>query len=346
MNRLAFLYLLLSTTLLASCRKDRIIFSDGTLPEIFEEAARKKKKIFILVTDGECGSCKAFMSFVNSNRQASESIVSEYLTFKADLSTPAGREIAQILKTPAYPYPYFFSYDGTLLAFGFPNNPDFDISPLHNIKNDPYRFKELFGLPISPDKYKDLISLSVKAALDIDKGKMLSGYKHILKSLEIAHYPFNIKTYGTLSSMLNFEQSAVVKYMPSGSDRILYGNLKRYLGKDSVVIHDSLRSRHINAMDYPKEINLGKIGRGKHYGFSFDLQNLSSDTLKVYKINPACDCTKIQLDSIVKIAPHEKVNFAGTVRPYASGSLKTVIFVHTSASNKPVITLPITAYVN
>ncbi|MFA6072372.1 MAG: DUF1573 domain-containing protein, partial [Janthinobacterium sp.] len=268
----------------------------------------------------------------------------------ADIKDDQGLKVAQIVKCPSYPFPYFFKPDGELLAFGFPNSSDFDISNLSSISIPEDRFNELFRLTTSTSEYKRLISMNMKAALlrqsgDIEDSK--SADKLMLTSLQIAVYPFNLQVINTVpSNSSEYEAllSHIKKYEETVSDLAIYGTLKDYLNLDinRKVVHGSANS------DYEfdrRSANLGTLAKHTATPFNFTIRNISNHEIKIKSVTHPCDCIRLKV-VVARLKKGQKTVVHGTFTPYQDGPFDKDIFVHTNSATKPLDIFKITGITN
>lgn len=344
--KFSFLHLWLGIALMCTChiscstRSDKIIFIDDSPENIFLLAQKTHKKVFVLITDSTCGSCNHFIDFLNTQTTTKKILSRDYLCYNADIKTLSGHKIAEIVKCPAYPFPYFFDSNGNLLAFGFPNSKDYDITELKNIRLEEYRFTELFKLPISINAYKKLISINIRGTILEQQKHELDAYQMFRKSLDIAKYPYNIRHVQLLAGRLNLENDYFKKdppkMVPNLSDKFLYGDVDSYmlLGRGNVQAYkttDSAVDYYINGST--KE--LGVIKKGQLTRFSFSIKNISQKPLIIYKVSHPCDCIKLSW-STYPIPPNQSTIVKGLFRPYCDGQFNKEIFIHTNSSKMPM----------
>lgn len=340
-------FTILICLVLFSCTNNKKIeYEGGSLNEIFDAAKKSNRNVFVLLTDSNCGACKDFEKRLNGNDLTLKLLKKEYIFYKADVMEPENRIMAQLVKCPSYPFPYFFDSDGNLLAFGFPNNKDFDISNLNDVEVDKFRFSEFYKLPITITEYKKLISLNMKATLLMNRGtqyydEALTLFK---KSMAIAAYPYNLSKIKTLSDSLHRPidlQSERLKYSTTLSDKYLY-NTSEY--SNFVKPEESIIKKNEEYSIIKKTQGLGNLKLNKPYTFKFSIKNISSSGLSIEKISHACDCIKFKwATSIAKSNGILEVN--GVFTPYETGTFNKEIYVHTTAKNHPMTSVFITGTV-
>lgn len=340
-----YYFILVLVVLISACtREKKIRYLDGDLVKIFQLAKKQHKRVFVLITDRNCGSCKKFIDRLDEQPEVKKILERDYICYKADISNSKEHEIAEIVKCPSYPFPYFFDDKGKLLAFGFPKTKEYDISTLNNISIYEYRFKELFNLPVSSTTYKHLVSMNMQATLLLnEKGNasVEAANKLFKNSLHIAPYPYNMRYANLLSIQLNKEVDHFTKmltYTPTVSDTFLYGDIENYVSNQ----HNSLTVRSIKAIedipDYAFDTEnkqLGNIRTGVKHAFSFTIRNLSKIPLIIENVNHPCDCVKLSWTGSA-IGYNEVAIIKGTFSPYVSGEFIKDIFVHTNSAKYPM----------
>lgn len=334
--------------LLFSCReKERIKYVSGNLNDVFLLSKKFEKKVFILITDSTCGACKQFDELLNRNAATIKTLNNDYICYKANIKNPYDRVIAEVVKCPSYPFPYFFDSDGNLLAFGFPSNKDFSISNLQDFSLDEYNFKEFFKLPITSAKYKELISLNLRGTLLMNKGYKyeLEALELFQKSLKIAVYPYNLSKTKILSESLNLpyelKKEQLSTYNASIPDQFIYrdNEYSYFLNKKDRTINDKADFKiNLNRQ------NLGKLEQGKKYKFKFYIKNQSNKLIWIEKASHPCDCIKLDW-SKQKVKYNEVIEVSGVFTPYEVGKFDKEIFIHINAENQQMASVFITGIV-
>lgn len=230
---------LLSCLLLFSCHRHPALHPRDPLEDAFILAKKEHKKVFVLITNSQCGTCAALVKRIDTTSATRRILRDNYICYTVDVLDTTQNRIAQIVKCPSWPFPYFFDSDGTLDAFGFPAQEQFDIHDLSKIGIDEDRFKELFGLPISTARYKEMVSLTMRAWLLAGNHRTGadaedSAYHLVRRSLDIAVYPFNLylaqslarrRDPSDLSALEQFRQSQIMR-----NDPLTYGHLLDSIG--------------------------------------------------------------------------------------------------------------------
>jgi len=339
-----FLFPILLVLSMSECSDNKkITYLSGDMTNIFRLAKKTNKKVFVLLTAGDCGKCSTFESFLDRQKNTVKILGEDYICYKANIENQEEREIAQILKCPSYPFPYFFKSDGTLISFGFPNSPNYDIADLSKISIQQSRFSELFNLTIPVEDYKNLVSLNMKAALlsrgfdDTIPANALVLYK---RSLNIASYPYNIRNFNLLSSAKQKREMErkISEYSPTASDRMLYGDLDTYMKMDSTMESQIILMKSERANDYiliDEQKDLGELKKGMKYTFTFRLKNLSETPLVINSVTHPCDCVKLSWPS-GKIQPNQSALIKGEFTPYEVGVFNKQIFIHSSSVKNPM----------
>lgn len=352
-NAINYLLLALLFSTISSCsNKNKISFRRGELNEVFELAKKTNKKVFVLITDSTCGSCLEFENFLHQQSTTCQILNRDYICYKANIRNSREHKIAEIVKCPSYPFPYFFDADGNLLAFGFPNKKEYDISDLNEITIDKYRFPELFHLEISANEYKTLVSMNMKATLLLNtksKVNVLKSYNLFKESLNISSYPYNIRYTNLLSNKSN--KDILIKRPlnsnQNASDKFLYGDISKYTGIGTFTESALKTSRNKDTADYvlDQTRDLGKLMKSKSYEFSFKIKNLSKRPLVILNVQHPCDCIKLNW-SKSSIRHNETAFIKGTFTPYESGTFHKEIFVHNNSLLKPMGIFEIQGTVN
>jgi hypothetical protein len=332
----------------------KIRYLRGDVYEVFKLAKRKHKKVFVLITQGECGSCSHFADFLDHQKQTREILDSNYICYKGDVTLPQEHSIAEIVKCPSYPFPYFFDENGNLLAFGFPNSKTYNIVDLSKISISDYRFPELFKMPISTRQYKSLVSLALKAAILVNNSNKLDSLKKALeftnKSLDIAAYPFNYNASNKLAKRLNvasYNGKSLIRYSPNASDDFLYG---KYKVEDLAGLNMDGKgpsSTGNDSLDYIFDKTaelLGTIEHDRKVSFQFQIKNLSHRSLMIGRVFHPCDCVQLKCSKSL-VAYNQTAIIKGVFNPTKVGKFSKEIFVHTNSNKTPMSILTISGEV-
>lgn len=339
-KRINRLLIVLLAMLASSCtRKPGIQFFKGNYVQAFEAAKKEHKKVFILISDSTCGSCNKFIDHLNDQGRTIEILRTEYICLKADVQKKDDRLLIRMLKCPSYPFPYFFDKNANLIAMGFPNSKEYNISDLRKISIDDYRFTELFQLPITPGEYKKLISMNMKASLLMQKNNTDSAYRLFKTSLQICSYPYNLRSVSILSKILNEPlegiDSLIKNYKPSESDNFIYDGFAQYLelneGTDKLIAQNPETGFSFSEKN---ERVLGNIKVGQKTRFSFTITNTSSTPLIIFRVSHPCDCIRLAWSS-KPLKFNEKSLISGEFTPYQKGDFRKEIFIHTNSKNNP-----------
>jgi len=355
-NRTVFLWIILvflSISLLSSCSKrNHLTYLRGDLKSVFAQAKLMNKKVFVLITDSACGNCKMFDKRIEAEDRTVKILQKDYLCYKADVQDFSEQEIAKITRCTTFPFPYFFSKDGELLAFGFPNKPEFDITSLDSIHMSQFGFEEIFKFNITLDQYKKLVTASLKGVLEEPKeinGQLHSAGDFFQKSTEIALYPFNIKRYLKFSPFIEKDTLFVNRlrgFKFSEMDIWLYGEPETYLGRRIGPMIGSANNISQNGyvlIDSVKD--LGLLKKGKQYSFTFRVKNLSPNPLVIRKVSHPCDCIQLKWSS-KKIEQDNFSTINCRFTPYAEGEFVKEIYVHSNSAKQPMGIFKITGNVN
>jgi hypothetical protein len=333
------------------CCKERVTihYYHGDILDAFRLAEKEQKKVFVLITNSDCGSCKSFDERLSQQRETVALLQRDYVCYKADMSDTTQQLIAEIVKCPGAPFPYFFDAQGTLLAFGFPNKKEFDITPLDSIRYDEYGFKEAFQLPISTDTYKKLVSLNMRATLltDSTDEKRAAAKQLLVESLHLAAYPYTVRFLNQLSTVFDSHDIASISaYSPSRYDERLYGDVDQYM---------LLRGEHIGRSRQASDEAVGILESSKldlgpslkkdsTYVFTFHVVNPRQDSLTLTDVRHSCDCITLDWPK-EPILPGQKVVITARFTPYASGDFARDIYVHSSFKEKPMQIFSVTGSV-
>jgi len=307
----------------------------GDLAQVFIAAKRAHKKVFVLITDNTCGNCTALLENINRQQATRKILDREYICYEADIQNAQEHTIAEIVKCPSYPFPYFFDENGDLLAFGFPMSKEYKIDNLNNIKIDEERFTELFKLPISGSQYKKMVSMNLKATLLLDTNRQMS-LALFKNSMDIAAYPYNIRYVNLLDRPLSVNDKisqALRVSAENASDQFLYGNIGNYVNIAGADDTDKQALDDNNIEDYSLSNNgeQGAIKKGVPHPFSFSVKNLSKTPLIILKVSHPCSCVKLFWPT-TPVKMNETATVKGIFTPTASGGFLKEIFVHTNSA--------------
>lgn len=348
-NGLITLFGLISIISLFACHQtSKISYFSGSLEEAFSKAKAEHKKVFLLMSDKGCNKCQAFSDFLDTQKETVEMLSDGYVCVKPDAHSKRDHKYFEILKTPSYPFPYFFDTDGTLLAFGFPNDKEFNIKDLKKIGLSEFFFKETFDMDISTEEYKALISKSLKATLLLNGNPDSSekAFELYCNSADIFVYPFNLRNIHLLSVRLGkpeIYETFKSKYRKSPKDLIIYGELEEYRFLKNIDNKLVLRPKDVVKLDR-QDINLGNLQKDKGKIFFISFTNISDKPLVISKVEHPCDCIKFKWTSKT-VPPHGSDVIEGTFTPYASGPFTKEIYIHTSSPAEVMVKANITGTV-
>lgn len=328
-------------SLLLGCKEEKIKYQRGDMASIFKQAKKSNKKVFVLVSDNACGKCSVFENFLNTQSITVDILKKDYICYKADIRIPAEHRIAELLKNPSYPFPYFFDQDGKLLAFGFPNSPEYNIEDLSKITIDEKKFAEMFKMDIGVKQYKTLISNVISYTQLFDshtKSDSLKAFEMLNISLSMAKYPYNVRSANLLKreSGIQLDTNLIIEnYKVSGPDKFLYGDVWKYMG-----LSKPSNSRNLSSLKQDYEILetnkvMNGLTKGKSYPFKFRIKNISKSELRLLEISHPCDCIKLEWDRS-PLAEGKVTMVEGQFTPYSSGSFVKEIFIHSNSKTKPM----------
>lgn len=342
--------------LTASCKHTpaSIYYESGPIEEIFVRAKQEHKKVFVLISNSECGQCEGFKKKLNTQATTVGILAADYLCYYADVMDPGQKDIARIVKCPSYPFPYFFDEDGNLEAFGFPNSPDYNISNLSDIRVDEYKFRELFRLLITTPDYKQLVSLNLRAYLLMKQqpGKQLlidSAYNLSLRSMNIAVYPYNTYLTHLLGQRTRYPSPTPLPLLviPSltHADQVVYGSL---LDSIPYSLGDSLHTiTTTDEIAYIFDTNsqeCGTIAKGTDYNFHFAFRNTGTKELVIAKAEHSCSCIELQWPK-QPIPPGGTGSISGVFHADEKGIFKKDIYIHTPSPKVPMRIISLTGVV-
>jgi hypothetical protein len=326
---------------LVSCRQAGVQYVEGTIEDVFSRARNEDKKVFVLVTVAGCGQCKFFSTMLDSQANTTRILADDYICYKADIQDAHKKDIAQILKCPSYPFPYFFDKEGKLEAFGFPNSRSYDISDLSKINIDEYKFRELFHLPISTQQYKNLVSLNLRSYLLMKQQPanpllLDSAYKLATTSMDIATYPYNIYLSWTLGNTLQKPPGVVTSLTRPAfttADRLLYGNLINTIPLQSPTgLSLAIKERDSIAYTFTNpDRECGLIKKGTDYPFSFTFTNTGTKDLIITRAEHYCSCIEMQWTQ-QPVKPGKTGTVSGVFHATDKGRFKKDIYVHVESA--------------
>jgi hypothetical protein len=346
---------LLTFSMFVSCRQVGVHYVDGTIEQVFAMAHRENKKVFVLVTSSQCGLCKHFSNFLDSQWTTTRILADDYICYKADILDVRKKDIAQIIKCPSYPFPYFFDKEGNLEAFGFPESKTYDISDLNKIFIDEYKFRELFRLPISTQQYKRLVSLNLQSFLltkqtPADRVLLDSAYRLAARSLNIAPYPYNIYLSWKLGNTLNKPSDEITRLsrpqlMPS--DRLVYGKLidSIPLRTDSGFLAANKRTDSIAYSFANPSQDCGVIKKGTDYSFNFTFTNTGTGKVVIAKAEHSCSCIELQWPK-QPVMPGQKGIITGVYHATDKGRFTKEIYVHVASPQVPMKVISLSGVVD
>lgn len=349
-----FITCLFPFILLLACRHPEVQYMDGAIEEVFARAKKEDKRVFVLIGNSQCGNCDVFRKMLDSQSKTARILQKDFICYNADASNTWERDIAQITKCPSYPFPYFFDKEGNLIAFGFPQSREYDISDLEKIGVDEYLFKQLFRLPISTYEYKQLVSLNLQAYLLMkskqkDTPVIDSAYQLVKRSLDIAVYPYNIYLSYTLAGKLsNYEPETVnrlVKPVFTPSDKLIYGNLLDTIQlKESDLAGQDKGNDSITFVFNKIKQECGFIKQGTDYAFRFEFKNTGKKDLLIAKADHPCSCIELQWPRH-PIRPGETSVIKGVFHAWEKGKFLKEIYVHSVDPNVSMKIISLTGIV-
>jgi hypothetical protein len=347
---------LLCGILSTSCGHHPIAYTTGSLHEIFSRAQQENKKVFVLIANSRCGQCDYFSKRLDSEETTKKILGDDYICYKIDVLDPKERKIAQIVKCPSYPFPYFFDKDGNLEAFGFPMSKEFDISDLSKIGMDEYRFREFFGLSIPIASYKRMVSLALRSYLLSENGRQDrtstdSAYQLSRQSLDIAVYPFNLYLAYSLAEradpggrvkLRQFEQPAL-----TNSDKLIYGDLLDTIAWQSnrQTITTTTVNNDFRYSFTRDSLDCGAIKKGTDYAFTFELINTGRKDLVIAMADHPCFCIELQWPQKA-IRPGGRDFIKGVFHAREKGNFLKKIYIHTVSPEIPMKIVTLTGVVS
>jgi hypothetical protein len=339
-----FLFFVLATFLglgVLSCKRteQRVNYVRGDMGHVFKLAKLQNKKVFVVVTDSSCEKCKSFLNFLDDQNETVKLLTEEYICYKVDIRNKDEKAFAELVKCPSYPFPYFFDNSGNLLAFGYPNSKDYDISDLNKIGISEDRFSELFQIDCTIPSYKSMVSQSLKGTLLMKAKRFPEALVSFNSSLQSGVYPYNLRYTRILLKRAKQNQLNVDafthKYKPSTSDLFLYGNIFSYIDYKEPA-QPKAQTLVEEGISFDSKVkDLGVLKSGNHYSFEFILKNKNKKPLVIYSVNHPCDCIKLSW-SKAPIPQNERTVIKGEYTPNSSGGFAKEIFVHTNLTKKPM----------
>ena len=341
-----FLLSLLTAILLASCyQSSHVEYQTGSIASIFSRAKEENKKVFILFENNDCNICSAFVTRIDSQAVAVNELNDHYISYRVNVQDSQALAMAQIIKCPSYPFPYFFNSDGNLEAFGFPNNPMFDVRNLANVTVAEFKFQELFRLPISTSEYKTLVSQNVKAYLLLQQAGnntaiTQQAYELNKASLSIATYPYNVYLHEVLSKQLNIPMILDSFTLPElkNSDRLIYRNLhldSSYFTRQALPLNSS---EPVNYQVSPQKLSLANVKNSVEIPFRFQVKNTGKEPLVIKEIGHPCTCINVEW-SKAPLAPDSVTYISGIFQTPTAGSFQRELYLHTNSTTEPMKTL-------
>lgn len=336
--------------LLLSCHTEPVHYKTGRIEDIFAQARKENKKVFVLISDTACGNCDVFQKRIDSVNATTTILNRDYICYKANTSDPALKDITQIVKCPAFPFPYFFDKEGNLLAFGFPNNRNYLVDDLKKIGIDEYVFREMFRLPISTSEYKKLISLNMKAYLLMKEGQTKAAYGLVKESVAIAVYPYNIYLAHRLGEAAGKQDGGWIAQLErpefTPADKLIYGdlidNIPFYKGEQ---VAAQKGNDSINYAFLQKTHECGMIAKGTDYTFSFEFKNTGKKDLVITKAEHSCSCIELKWPN-QPVRPGETSYIRGVFHAEQKGRFIREIYVHTVSPDVPMRVVVLTGEVS
>lgn len=310
----------------------------GPVEDVFRRAKETHKKVFILISDPDCGRCRQFQEMLDKQPETARILKGEYICYKADIGDTLQLPVVQIVKCPAYPFPYFFDADGRLLAFGFPNSKEYIINDLNQLTIDDYRFRELFRLPVSVRTYKELVSQTMQAyLLSKGAGSPESAYQLIKSSLQITAYPANVYLYDKLAKQTGHQEKLPVirDYVFTGGDKIIYKNILETI-RPYFAESDSSHTDGKEVLAFSQETYLlDTISRGLDYTFRFEVKNTGSQPLMINKAEHPCSCIELSWPQQL-LNTGESGVIKGVFHANEPGAFNREIYVHINNEQQPM----------
>ncbi|QXU39894.1 DUF1573 domain-containing protein [Pedobacter sp. D749] len=321
----------------------------GDMLDVFRLAKLQNKKVFVVISDSNCGKCNKFFNFLDQQKPTVKRLQNEYVCYKVDINNKNEKAFAELVKCPSYPFPYFFDNSGNLLAFGYPNSKNYDISNLDNIGISNFRFAELFQLNCTINDYKLSISQCLKGTFLFRMNKFFEAFSLFKNSLEKIIYPYNLRYTNDLikkAHVINYSiNDKVSQYKPSVSDTFLYGDCFPYIYNNANA-PTTLKAIKNQSFKLDSKIkNLGVLKVGNRYFFQFSIVNQSKTPLIIYKVSHPCDCIKLFWTK-KPLGYNETSTIKGEFIPYATGEFSKEIFIHSNSINQSMDIIKIVGTVN
>jgi thioredoxin-related protein len=349
---LIFFSLIAFTFPTISCNASKVNYQPGSIYEVFQKAKSEKKKVFLIMEDSNCEKCMMFPDFINSKKRTVDILNKDFICYRVNNKNINHLPIVQVLKCPSFPFPFFFDNDGTLISFGFPNDPNFDISNLDSITINKYLFSELFNLGITLEQYKTLVTQNMKAFLLMENlnnpSSLKSAYEFTRGSLDIAVYPYNLFYSNLLKEQLSIEENLDSYRLKTAtpSDSIIYGNIFRKADSLGIGSYFSVSPHFANLQpDFLlEELSWqNKIVKGLAANFEFKIRNTGKETIIIKSIRDQCGCINVQWTP-KSIDPGRFEIVKGTFVPSDSGEFKKLIHIHSNSKHAQVKDMIISGY--
>ena len=344
-------YIVACCTIGMSCKHEnqRIEYLRGDMLDVFKLAKLQNKKVFVVISDSSCNKCNNFLTFLDQQKPTVKTLQKEYVCYKVDINNKTERAFAELVKCPSYPFPYFFDSSGNLLAFGYPNSRNYDISNLNNIGISNFRFAELFQVSCTIEAYKQSVSQCLKGTFLFRMNKFDAAFLMFKNSLDKMIYPYNLHFINNLIGKLNTINyninDKVNQYKPSTSDTFLYGDHFVYINYHPT---NQIAYKNLGSISYnldSKIKNLGALKVGNRYAFQFSIVNQSKNPLLIYDVNHPCDCIKLSWTR-KPLKYNQRSTIEGKFTPYSIGEFTKEIFIHSNSINRPMDVIKITGTVN
>lgn len=329
---------------LLGCRHQtsRVAYQTGSIAAIFNKAREQNKKVFILFEDEQCGKCSYFANHLDSQVTTAADLNENYISYRVSVQDPQALPMAQIVKCPSYPFPYFFDNQGNLVAFGFPSSPVFDVNNLADISINEFTFSQLFRFSVSTKQYKQLVSQNLKAYLLLQQmDKDIASTKHAYDlnkaSLDIAVYPYNLYLHESLSKQLNLPMATDSFNLSefNNSDRLIYKNL---LLDTSYFIKHSQQHGPDGRITYkvsPENLSLTNVNRNTSIPFSIKVKNTGQGPLVIKEVGHPCSCIDVKW-SKTPVQPDSTTYISGIFQAPPEGSFSREIYLHTNSASEPM----------
>ncbi len=180
--------------ILTSCSS--IEYESLSIEESFQLAKRNNKKVFVIIGNNDCKKCEKLIKSLNRNKTAKKVFKDDFICLKFNCDDSLGKELSQITGCAFFPYSCFFDNEGNLLSLRV-SQDKFDFNNIEQNKVNDYLYRELFKIPIPYNQFKERVSNSLKAYLQL-KSKNSNfirdtiAFNYAKKSVLIHPYPYNI----------------------------------------------------------------------------------------------------------------------------------------------------------